>query len=119
VLTSAFHSTAPRSTAQRVPVLPPALRPKTFTSTLAAAVTSVAFQVKLTTSQMLPWVHVNTLASGTETAVPALTSPPLSHSSIRTVGVPSPQVSFSRTKTRNSWRPAPLVRGCVGVAKLK
>jgi hypothetical protein len=74
--------------------------PKTFTSTLAAAVTSVAFQVKLRTWQLVPWVHE--FAAVTETAVPARSSPPLSQSSILAVGVPVPQLEFLRTDARNS-----------------
>jgi hypothetical protein len=93
------------------------LIPKTFTSTLAAAVTSVAFQLKLRTWQSVPWVHE--FAAVTETSVPARTSEPLSQSSIRAVGVPLPQVASLRNDARNSWRLAPLVRDCVGVAKLK
>jgi hypothetical protein len=91
--------------------------PKTFTSTFAAAVTSVAFQLKLRIWQSVPWVHE--FAAVTETAVPARTDPPLSQSSIRAVGVPVPQLESLRTDARNSWRLAPLVRDCVGVPKLK
>jgi hypothetical protein len=91
--------------------------PKTITSTLAAEATSVAFQVRLRTWQSVPWVHE--LGAVTDVVTPARTSTPLSQSSIRAVGVPVPQLETLRTDARNSWRSAPLVRGCVGVAKLK
>ncbi len=65
----------------------------------------------------MPWVHE--LSAVTEVGAPASTSTPFSQSSIRAAGSAVPQLEFLRNDARNSWKSAPLARGCVGIPKLK
>jgi hypothetical protein len=103
---SAFHSTAPTSTADRTCGDPPVLVPMTLISTSAGDEISVAFHVNEINVELM-----------TLTSSPARTSDPASHNSTRAVGVPVPEPPVRRTSARNSWRSAPSVSPLEGVGK--